>query len=537
MGKHQYSTIVTGLPAYSGEWSYAQAAHLLRRTTFGPTKTAILAAAGQGMAASVAALLANQLPPEPPLNPGVTEDPFVAVGESWVDAPVDEQGTLNNYRVQSFRSWIFQQAMTDETIKEKMVLFWQNHFGLTFNGNARVRYMWNSLLREFATGNFRELVKQVTVHPAMLVFLNGTQSSANSPNENYGRELLELYTIGKGPQIAEGDYSNYTEDDVRALTRALTGWRIENINPQAPGLTPGSFFQSNRHDTGDKVLSYHFNNQVIQDAQEDEYKNVVDILLNELETARYMVREFYRYFVYYDISDQEETEVIEPLAQFFYDSDYDVAATLENLFSSQHFYDILNRGPLIKDPMNYIMSIVRPFGFDHVTDATLASDYLFYQRLYARVLDAGMDYLSPPTVSGWEAWYQAPSYHRNWINASTLQQRTRNTDQFTDIGLNGGGGVRYSIDFVGWIANLENPFDPNTLIEEITRILLPQPLVQEQLDALKDFLIPGLPDFEWTDEYGAYLSDPTNNMLFTSVENKLKDLFRAIFGLAEFHLS
>lgn len=536
MGKHHNHSVQTGLPAYTGEWNYAQAAHLLRRTTFGPTKAEITTAIAQGQAATVNALLANQAPPDPPINPSVEDDPYVPIGETWINAPLGGQDELNTYRVQSFRSWIMQQAVADGSIREKMVLFWQNHFGLTFNGNARVRYSWNALLREYAIGDFRALIKNVTIHPAMLAFLNGNQSTANSPNENYGRELLELYTVGKGPQIGEGDYSNYTEDDVRAITRALTGWRTLYLGGQEPGEDPGSYFQPNRHDTDDKQLSYHFNDQIISDAQEEEYAVVVDILLAQMETARYMVREFYRFFVYYDISEQEEAEIITPLAQFFYDSDYDVKATLENLFNSQHFYDVLNRGPLIKDPMSFIISIIRPFGFDHVNDATVASDYTFYQRLLARVTDVGLDYLSPPTVAGWEAWYQSPTFHRSWINASTLQQRTRNTEQFTNNGFNI-GGVRYNINYVGWIADLDNPFDPNTLIEEITRILLPQPLLQEQLDALKDFLIPGLPDFEWTDEYGAYLADPGNNMLFNSISNKLKDLFRAIFGLAEFHLS
>lgn len=532
----KYATVSqTGLAAYTGEWEYEQAAHLLRRCTFGPRRSEILAAVAQGMEATVTALLASSFPP-PPLNFGYEDDPDVAIGESWVDAPAYAPGGVNIYRIQSFRSWIIQTALADTTVREKMVFFWQNHFGLTFNGNAHVRYRWNNILRENATGNFREMVKVATIEPAMLQFLNGNQNSANSPNENYGRELLELFTVGKGPQIGVGDYSNYTEDDVRAVARALTGWRTRFLNPTQPNQVPESFFQANRHDTTDKQLSYHFDDQVITNAGEDEYRNVVDVLVNQFETARYIVREFYRFFVYYDITPEEEAAVIEPLAQFFYDSDYDIGATLENLFSSQHFYDVLNRGPMIKDPLTYILSIIRPFGYDHVSTATLATDYILYQRLYVRIRDTGLDYLMPPTVSGWEAWYQAPGYHRSWINASTLQQRTRNSGQLSSNGFFI-DGIRYRFDYIGWIAELENPFDPNTMIEEATQILLPQPLVQEQLDALKDFLIPGLPDFEWTDEYGAYLADPSNELLRNSIDNKLRDLFLAIFQLAEFHLS
>lgn len=535
MVKHQTNVLQTGLPAYTGEWTFTQAAHLLRRTIFGPKKAEIVAAVDQGLAATVTALLAAQPAPEPPVNHNYPDDPNVAIGESWTTLPSGDAQEILQYRIQSYRSWIFQQALADTTIREKMVLFWQNHFGLTFNGNPITQFQWNALLREHATGDFRQLIKDVTINPAMLQFLNGTQSSANAPNENYGRELLELFTIGKGPQIGEGDYSNYTEDDVRALTRALTGWRVMFLNPVEPGQFPTSVFINNRHDSGDKQLSYHFNDQVITNAGAEEYKSVVDIILAEMETARYMVREFYRYFVYYDISPEEETTVIEPLAQFFFDSDYDIAATLENLFLSEHFYDTLNRGPMIKDPMSYALSNIRSFGYDHV-ESTLESDTIFHLRLYFVVQAIGLDYLSPPSVSGWEAWYQAPVFHRSWINASTLQQRTTLVERLTANGFNI-GGVRYSFDFIEWISALENPYEPDPLIEEASRLLLPEPLVAEQLAALKDVLIPGLPDFEWTDEYGLYLADPTDMGLRASVENKLKNLFGAIFGLAEYHLS
>lgn len=536
MGKKQTTISTNSLPAYTGEWTAVEAAHLLRRTLFGPKKSEILQATAAGLEATVSFLLATDPEPAPPVNQGFDQDPLVPIGETWVDAPGLNSDDTVQYRRQSLMSWIFQLALADTTVREKMVLFWQNHFGLTFNGNPLVRYRWNALLRRHATGDFRQLVKDVTIEPAMLVFLNGNQNNANNPNENYGRELLELYTIGKGPQIAEGDYSNYTEDDVRALTRALTGWRTRNLNPTDPDEMPESFFQPNRHDETDKQLSYHFDNQVITNGGAEEYAEVVDILLAELETARYIVREFYRFFVYYDITETEEAEVIEPLAQFFYDSDYDVAATLGNLFRSQHFYDVLNRGPLIKDPLSFGLGAIRPFGYEHVDDATLLSHYNFHLQLYRRTNNLGMDYLSPPTVSGWEAWYQAPVFHRSWINSSTLQQRKRHTDRLTQNGYFA-SGVNYNFDLIGWIAQLDNPFDPNTLIEEATRILLPQPLVQSQLDSLKELLIPGLPDFEWTDEYGLYLADPDNNALRMSVENKLKTLFRGIFDLAEFHLS
>jgi hypothetical protein len=209
---------------------------------------------------------------------------------------------------------------------------------------------------------------------------------------------------------------------------------------------------------------------------------------------------------------------------------------LATLLSSEHFYDTLNLGPMIKTPIDFALSILRPFGYDHVDQTEVFALATLNLRLLGVLNDMGMDYFSPPTVSGWEAWYQAPTFTRSWINGSTLQVRTQLANQFTGNGFTI-AGVRFRFQFVEWIEQLENPADINSMINEITMIFLPQPLVEEQLLALKDFVIPGLPDFEWSDEYGAYLGDPENEMLYNGIDAKLKSLFRAIFNLAEFHLS
>lgn len=534
MGKTTTSITLSSLEPFTGEWNFATAAHLLRRTTFGPSKADILAAVDAGMDATITALLDMTLP-SPPVYFNYGDDPNAGLGETWVKAHYSNRAQQQTPRNQSLRSWIIQRLAEDRTIQEKMTFFWVNHFGVTFNGDPLARYDYNKLLRSYAVGNFRELLKAVTIHPAMLVFLNGNQNSANSPNENYGRELLELFTVGKGPQIGDGDYTNYTEEDVREISRALTGWRTRYFYPLTAGRFPEAYFQANRHDTGTKQLSYHFDGQTIENQGEGEYAAVVDLVLGQQAVARYLCQKLYRYFVYYDISDQEVAEVVEPLAQLFYDSNYDVATVLRTLLSSQHFYDQLNRGPSIKNPLEYTMSMVRPIGYGHV-DASLEATYLLGLRYANFINNMGLDYFGPPSVAGWEAWYQAPVYTRSWINGSTLQARATMANRLT-----GNGffiqGTRFDFDLVGWIAGLDNPTDPNALIEEITRLFLPQPLNPGQLDFLKDQLIEGLPDFEWTDEYGLYLTNPEDQMLYNSVQSKLEALFRAVFNLAEFHLS
>ncbi|MEM6771250.1 MAG: DUF1800 family protein, partial [Bacteroidota bacterium] len=148
-----------------------------------------------------------------------------------------------------------------------------------------------------------------------------------------------------------------------------------------------------------------------------------------------------------------------------------------------------------------------------------------------------MDYYNPPSVAGWEAYYQEPSFYRIWINSSTLQARTRFAQTMTSnngVGLGNGGFGNF--DYLAWISQLDGATDPNELIKGITELLLPLPLTEGQLTNLKEVLIPGLPDFEWTVEYGEYLNDPSDQDLAAAVETKLRNLFRAIFGLAEFQL-
>ncbi|MEL6357983.1 MAG: DUF1800 domain-containing protein, partial [Bacteroidota bacterium] len=435
MGKNTIlKTTMMGLTPYEGEWTYAQAAHLLRRTTFGPKKEEILAAVDQGMQATVQALLDLQ-PAPPPVNFNYENDTNVPIGETWVTSPYSPGRPEQQYRNQSLRAWHIKRMVEDTTIQEKMTLFWHNHFGVNANGDPLDRYAFINLLRTYALGDFRALLKEVTISPMMLRFLNGNQNSANSPNENYGRELLELFSIGKGPQIGEGDYSNYTEQDVREMARALTGWRTRNFYPLEQGVLPNSYFQANRHDETNKQLSYHFDDRIIENAGEEEYRVVVDIILEKYEVARYICREFYRWFVYYDITDQEELEVIEPLAQLFFDSNYDVRVVIENLLSSQHFFDTLNRGPFIKNPADYVVSMIRPIGFAGL-EPTLEQEYIYYQRLYGRINGMGLNYQAPPSVSGWEAYYQAPVFYRSWINSSTLQDRARSANQIGNNGFN-----------------------------------------------------------------------------------------------------
>ena len=528
-------TQAAGPAPYTGEWTERTAAHLLRRATFGPTAAELRAAHDRGLRATLDELLRPGAPVAPPVNYVFRGDPAIPVGTTWVDKPYGPHDN-ENYRVQSLVGWYFNNVLDRQRgLREKMNLFWINHFGMTDVIDHRAQYRYVALFYELATGNFRELMERITVEPAMLQFLDGEVNNKENPNENYARELLELYTIQKGPQIGEGDYSNYTEQDVAALARVLTGWRNQPFPFRSDDTPVASYFDSRNHDTGDKQLSYHFNHAVIRDEGPAEYKTLIRIILDQAETARGICRELYRWFVYSEITPQAEAEVIEPLAAALRANDYEVAPALRLLLGSQHFFDMSVRGPMIKNPYEYMFSIVRPLGgFGHL-DLTLKQEYGAGAKLGTLGEVMGMSYLFLPTVSGWRAYYDSPGFGRNWISPTTLQRRRNFSDDVTS-----GGFFAFDqllpVDWTTFLHGFRNPGDVTALVGQLVTLLLPRALHPDQLAALGDQLVEGLPATEWTALVLAQRAEPLNDQLKRTVTSKLRRLLRAIFNLPEFQL-
>lgn len=528
-----------GLDPYTGPFEYEQAAHLLRRTTFGPTYEQIKTAADQGLDAVLGQLLADIPLPAEPVNYNYEDDPNVAIGESWVGQPYTA-GQIQDIQIArrgSLIGWFVQNwANEGISIREKMTLFWHNHFVTANIQDPQAQYDYIITLMGNALGNFRELAKAITIDPAMLFYLNGAQNTAVAPNENYARELLELFTIGKGPQVGPGDYTNYTEDDVIEIARVLTGWRVFGQASTDPTNPLRSEFRPNRHDQGTKQLSERFDNIVIENMGENEYAHLIDIIFSKDECARFICRKLYRWFVYYKIDAQVEVDVIEPMAQILVDNDYEILPALEALLRSEHFFDVLSIGPMIKHPVDFVMSAIKATQSEFPAP-NLEVQYLVPIRLFRNTFEAmQMIPYNPPSVAGWKAWYQEPTFYRNWISTTTLGTRANYTNTLISEGY-GFGQQRVRVDSLAFVEVIDNPFEPNDLIDEFAKILYPQPITESQRDVLKEILIPGLPDYEWTIEFTDYLSNPTDPDLSTSVRNKLNALLQAMFSLPEFYLS
>ncbi len=522
------------LAPYSGEWNIKQAAHLLRRTMYGPTQADIDQAVDQGLDETIQVLFKITELPDPPLVFRAEAD-TVPLGETWVNQPYDR--AVDNQvgsRLASLRAWnsgvLLNQGMS---IREKMVLFWRNHFVTSDIRDATYVYQNLTLYRENFLGNFRQLAKDSTVNPAMLRYLNGSQNTNFRPNENYARELLELFTIGKGLQVGEGDYTNYTEQDVAEVARVLTGWRDIGYFQRGEGMVQ-PFFRSFAHDTGEKQLSHRFGNATIQNMGDQEYSHLIDLIFQQDEVSRFITRKIYRWFVYYEIDEQIELEIIEPLSQILRDADYEMGTMVETLLRSEHFHDNYAIGAMIKNPIDFVIGQFREFSVDLEND-----DHQLQYRLWLQLArlpqPLEMSYFDPPSVAGWKAYYQEPLYYRTWINSSTLSFRYL----MNQIVINGVQVRDHEIKarVLEMIETIEEAEDPNKLIESLAQYLLPHGVTEQQRDDLKAVLIPGLPDYEWGVEYQEYLFNPEDEELKAGVENRLQALLTSFVSLPEYQLS
>ncbi len=517
------------LEKFTGEWNFQRAAHLLRRTTYGPRKHFIKEALDLGLDASIDKLLSTPEPTDLPIYIDFDQDPEAGIGETWVNKPIDSsiQGIFFS-RGKTTWPWLYRNMHRDGfNIVNKLSMFWHNHFAIS--GDIGPNFNWNyiSLLRDYSLGNFRELTKKITISKSMLVFLNGNENVAAEPNENYARELLELFTIGKGPLVAEGDYTNYTEKDIAAFAKALTGW-----SPWVSDTTEGRF-RTWAHDKGEKQLSHRFDNQVIQNEEDQEYKTVVDIIFQKDEVAHYISRRLFTWFVNYDIDAEVEANIIAPMAQIILENDYEIKPAIKALLSSAYFYreDII--GCMIKNPLDYLMSLTNPVEVPFPEDIIL--NYEAWLWWHWDLDKMGFQIFKLPSVAGWPAYYQDPIFYRDWINSASLAIRKKMVDKFDFLYSNTDPTLQ-GFDFIKFIATLDNPTDVNALIQESCDILFPKALSPEYLDFFKHALLDGLPDFEWNVEYTAYLQDPTEEKR-RAVENKLRDLFHTMYAIPEFQLS
>ena len=516
------------IDAYTQNLTARQVNRLLRRATFGGTPAQLKTLTGKKADFIVQQLVAAQpVPPHPTDENQLTSHDIVWGGPDTNVATNQNFDGVHRARLKYW--WIGLMVNQPLSLLEKTTLFWQNHFVSTSTDVADVRFLYrqNQLLRKYALGNFRDFVIEITKDPAMLKYLNGSDNVVGAPNENYARELMELFTIGRG---------NYTEDDVKAAARVLTGWRWLNYK-NSKVATIGSEFRSVQHDTADKAFSDSYQKKIIKGragttAGDDELKELINMILSQPEAARFIVRKFYRWFIQVDISATVEKDFIEPLAAIFR-KDYEIKPMLETMFKSQHFYDETLYGSQIKSPMDLIVGTLRNFNYtvpDPVKDRRqydVATSY-FYQR--AR--EQQMDILDQPSVFGWRPYYDTDFYEL-WINSTTLALR----GAWTDYVVKGATVTVLDINTLSLPTLTSDPNDPYKMVRELTNPLFELTLTDDQIKYMVEQpLMAGSPYYEWTTIWNNYLKTPNNVMAKSDVKTRLDRLYTFILRMAEYQM-
>jgi uncharacterized protein (DUF1800 family) len=280
--------------------------------------------------------------------------------------------------------WLNEMLTTDSPLTERMTLFWHNHFTSSLQKvrSPVLMYRQNLLLRRYAGGSFAELLHAVSKDAAMLVYLDTAANRRGQPNENFAREVMELFTLGEG---------HYTEQDVKEAARAFTGWSIE---PET-----GEFrFRPFLHDAGEKTV-FGRSGDLDGDA-------VLDLLLARPETSRFVAAKLWREFVSPAPADERERAELERAARTFRETGYSIRAVLRDLLLSEAFWAPVNRGTLVKSPADLVVGTLRQFRIDY-------SDPLPFVLAMRQL---GQDLLAPPNVKGWPGG-------EAWISSKTLLAR------------------------------------------------------------------------------------------------------------------
>ncbi|MDZ4667222.1 MAG: DUF1800 domain-containing protein [bacterium] len=525
----------TGIGLYQGTWGNDQILHLLRRTLFGVKKSDLDFFKNKTLSESIDILLTLPTnPPLPPLNHYsynlALPDPNVPIGSTWINAP--QSPTLNGPRIQSLKYWWAGLLLNqDRSIREKMTLFWHHHFAtecFTVQ-ESRFSYKHHALLRSMCLGNFKELVKQITMDPAMLIYLNGDKNTKTAPDENYARELQELFTVGK-------DLPNhYTEEDVKQVAKILTGWRINRT-------TISSLFDLTKHDTSNKTFSAFYNNTVITgrtntNAGIDELNDLLTMIFAQQEVAKYICRKLYRYFVYYVIDESVETNVIAPLATVFINNNYEIKPVIETLLKSEHFFDILNFACMIKPPLDHLVGLARQTNISFPSESNVQQSYGHWQTIQQYAIVLSQDLGDPPNVAGWPAYYEDPQFYELWINSDSLPKRNSVCDLLVYYGFTR-NGYKLIIDCIAFANQFTSPENPNLLLDQILLVLYPMPISATTKTFMKNsFLLSGqASDYYWTDAWNAYIADTNNVANKAAVNTRLQALLKYVLGQAEYQL-
>jgi uncharacterized protein (DUF1800 family) len=472
--------------------SYDEGAHLLRRMGFGGTPEEIEDLVSRGREGAVDYLIEYSRIDNRQL-------------EDLLQRSFDFSDPNNNQRfnrAEIRRWWLTRMIYTRRQFEEKMTLFWHNHFATALSKVPEVlMYIQNLTLRQYALDRFDTIVLKVAQDPAMLVWLDGILNVRGNPNENFARELQELFTMGIN-DVVTGE-QNYTEQDVKEIARAFTGWSFRRPDRNQP-YNYQFFINPNAHDNGPKTVYGQTANYNGDD--------IITIICARRATARFIVKKLFDFFVYPMTQSQEDKATIEKFADVYMRTDHSIKELVRAIFTSDEFFSERARFALVKNPVEFAVGAIRMLSgqYNPGTPAGRRDG-----SLVTKVAAMGMDIFNPPDVAGWEL-------NLGWINTATMLERfnfanqlatTRNTEN-PGFWITGDQLARYSKK------------NAKKTVNKFLSVLGPLPVSAETRAALRDYL-------QTNDQGGTTQFAPDEG----TIDKKVRGLVHLILSLPEFQMN
>ena len=373
------------------------AAHMLRRMGFGGDPAEIDDLASRGREGAVDYLINyNQIDNK-------AMDDLLLQSFDFLTPPIDNK-EINNNEIR--RWWFTRMVHTRRQFEEKMTLFWHNHFATS---SSKVQdflmYNQNLTLRQFGLDRFDTLLLKVAQDPAMLVWLDGITNVLGSANENWGRELQELFTMGINDVVT--GQPNYTEQDVKEIARAFTGWKY-NVNRRNGNITLTFFVQQSQHDNTAKTIY----GQTANFSGED----VITLISARQATARYLVWKLFNFFVYPLTSSSGDRATIDKFAKVYLNNNHSIKELVRAIFTSDEFFSERAFFSLVKQPAELVVGAIRMLGGSYNPGTSVGDQRRVSNALSVASRNMGQDLFGPPDVAGWD-------FNLGWVNTASLLER------------------------------------------------------------------------------------------------------------------
>jgi len=548
------------LKQYQGEFGYTQKRHLLNRVLVGYAERHMKDLDGLNLDQAIDLIFKPQVlgepvnnyyhdfPPEEYKKKYLVED--VKPGEPFIrkvlskEIPGFPPEFAGSERQGALDSWIYTSIYAQPTsVAWRLFMFLHTLTPFMDDvGKQKSSYYSLKLTFEGAWRSYKDYMIDVTLSERMLELLNLKYSKKEAPDENFAREVQELFTVGKRP------FSKFTESDVKAAARLLVGWDTlywENLIDE--GFVTKNNYKENNHDTGDKQFSKFYGNRLIKgktgpDGGKIELKEFFDMIFETEEVSIYLSRRLVQFFVYPILNDYVEENIIKPLAQILKKNNYSLAETLKVLLKSEYFFAEEFYNSMIKSPMEFSMGMYKEF---EVLKGNLAYDsynsffdedrkqfepkyldpiYLSY-RIFSQVRfhaigRQGYSIGNPPSVSGWQAYYQEPVYDLIWINSDSIKRRKELAESIAKNGINffDRPNVRFDMNLL--LKKIKDPSNINSFIRELAKIILGVDISE---------------NYYWSDAVNSFLNSP-NRDNYNTLYNRVGQILTQIFDLNENHV-